>query len=129
MLNSNHRGTGRGKTAGDLGERVPRVPRGIPNSDFFFNFSIYKKLNGQKKIRSLLLAKKKIGSLKKTSFENFVIGSQCGGFQFMLILDLWGISFHPAVVVGLGNDLLFNSSVGHCATFMLKNQRNWLKQV
>ena len=30
VLNSNHRGTGRGKTAGDLGERVPRVPRGIP---------------------------------------------------------------------------------------------------
>jgi hypothetical protein len=69
----------------------------------------------KKKFGSLLLAKKKIGSLKKTSFENFVIGSQCGGFQFMLILDLWGISFHPAVVVGLGNDLLFNSSVGHCA--------------
>ena len=30
VLNSNHRGTGRGKTAGDLGERVPWVPRGIP---------------------------------------------------------------------------------------------------
>ena len=33
VLNSNHRGTGRGKTAGDLGERVPRVPRGIPKSE------------------------------------------------------------------------------------------------
>ena len=33
----------------------------------------------------------------------------------MLILDPWGISFHPAVVVGLGNDLLFNSILGHCA--------------
>ena len=32
----------------------------------------------------------------------------------MLILDLWGISFHPAEVVGLGNDLLFNSILGHC---------------
>ena len=31
MLNSNHRGTGRGKTARDLGERVPWVPHGIPN--------------------------------------------------------------------------------------------------
>ena len=30
LLTSNHRGTGRGKTAGDLGERVPRVPLGIP---------------------------------------------------------------------------------------------------
>ena len=31
VLNSNHWGTGRGKTAGDLGERVLRVPRGIPS--------------------------------------------------------------------------------------------------
>ena len=31
VLNSNQRGTGRGKTAGDLGERVPQVPHGIPN--------------------------------------------------------------------------------------------------
>ena len=30
VLNSNHQGTGRGKTAGYLGERVPQVPRGIP---------------------------------------------------------------------------------------------------
>ena len=28
LLNSNHWGTGWGKTAGDLGERVPWVPRG-----------------------------------------------------------------------------------------------------
>jgi hypothetical protein len=35
--------------------------------------------------------------------------------DFMLILDLWGISFHHAVVVGSGNDLLFNSILGHCA--------------
>ena len=33
----------------------------------------------------------------------------------MLILDLRGISFHPVVFVGLGNDLLFNFIVGHCA--------------
>ena len=32
-LNSNHRGTGRGKTAGDLGERVPQVPLGIPSCE------------------------------------------------------------------------------------------------
>jgi hypothetical protein len=32
----------------------------------------------------------------------------------MLILDLWGISFHPVVVVGLGNDLLFNFILVHC---------------
>ena len=50
----------------------------------------------------------------KTLKKYFIIGSQCRGFQFMLILDLWGISFHPVVVVGLGNDLLFNFIVGHC---------------
>ena len=33
VLNSNQRGTEGGKTAGDLGERVPRVPRGIPKSE------------------------------------------------------------------------------------------------
>ena len=33
----------------------------------------------------------------------------------MLILDLWDISFHLVVVVGLGNDLLFNFIVAHCA--------------
>ena len=30
VLNINIRGTGRGKTAGNLGERVPWVPHGIP---------------------------------------------------------------------------------------------------
>ena len=30
VLNSNHQGTGRGKTAGDLEKQVPWFPRGIP---------------------------------------------------------------------------------------------------
>ena len=30
------------------------------------------------------------------------------------ILDLWGITFHAVVVVGLGKDLLFKSVLGHC---------------
>ena len=33
VLNSNHRGTAWGKMAGDLGERVPQVSRGIPIVD------------------------------------------------------------------------------------------------
>ena len=33
----------------------------------------------------------------------------------MLILDLWGVSFHTAVVFGLGKDFLFKSALGHCA--------------
>ena len=37
-----------------------------------------------------------------------------GGFQFLLILDLWGISFYAVVVFGLGKNLLFKSVLGHC---------------
>jgi hypothetical protein len=37
-----------------------------------------------------------------------------GGFQFLMILDLWGISFHAAVVYGLGKDFLFKYTLGHC---------------
>ena len=33
----------------------------------------------------------------------------------MLILDLWGISFHVVVVFGLDKNLLFKSVLGHCA--------------
>ena len=50
-----------------------------------------------------------------------------GGFQFMLILDLWGISFHPVVVVGLGNDLLFNFIIGHCVTRVISLKITLLK--
>ena len=32
----------------------------------------------------------------------------------MLILELWGISFHAVVVFGLGKDLLFKSVLGRC---------------
>ena len=67
--------------------------------------------------KNFLFLKKKIVSLKKTLKKYFIIGSQCRGFQFMLILDLWGISFHPVVVVGLGNDLLFNFVVAHCGLY------------
>ena len=43
-LNSNHWGMGRGKMAGDLGEQVPRVPRGIPRYYQFSN-QMEKKFN------------------------------------------------------------------------------------
>ena len=32
----------------------------------------------------------------------------------MVILDLWGISFHAVVVFGLGKNLLFKSILGRC---------------
>ena len=34
----------------------------------------------------------------------------------MLILDLWGISFHAVVVFGLGKNLLFKSILGRCGS-------------
>ena len=39
---------------------------------------------------------------------------QCVGFEFLLILDIWGISFHPVVVFGQGKNLLFKSILGRC---------------
>ena len=42
-------------------------------------------------------------------------GTHRGGFQFMVILDLWGISFHAVVVFGLGKNLLFKYILGRCA--------------
>ena len=39
---------------------------------------------------------------------------QYRGFQILLILDLWGVSFLAAVVFGLGKDFLFKSTLGHC---------------
>ena len=32
----------------------------------------------------------------------------------MLILDLWGVSFHAVIVFGLGKNLLFKSILGRC---------------
>ena len=32
----------------------------------------------------------------------------------MAILNLWGVPFHPVVVVDLGKNLLFKSVLGHC---------------
>ena len=47
--------------------------------------------------------------------KNLCSGTNRGGFQFLLILDLWGISFQAVVVIGLGNDLLFRSVLGQCS--------------
>ena len=49
------------------------------------------------------------------------------GFQFLLILDLLGISFHAVIVFGLGKNLLFNYVLGHCghaADYMNRVQLN-----
>ena len=52
---------------------------------------------------------------KKRFLKNICSGTQCGGFQFLLILDLLGIRFHVVVIFGLGKNLLFKSVLGHCA--------------
>ena len=44
--------------------------------------------------------------MKKNQFlKNQCSGTQCGGFQFLLILDLWGMMFHALVVFVLGKNL------------------------
>ena len=50
----------------------------------------------------------------KLFFKILFSGTQCGGFQFLLILELWGISCHAVVVFGLGKNLLFKSILGRC---------------
>ena len=40
--------------------------------------------------------------------------SQCRGFQILLILDQWVISFHAMVLFGLGKNLLSKSVLGRC---------------
>ena len=50
----------------------------------------------------------------KLFLKNLCSGTHHGGFQFLLNLDLWGLSFHAVVVFGLGKKLLFKSVLGHC---------------
>ena len=53
--------------------------------------------------------------------KNLCSGTQCGGFQFLLILDLWGKSFNAVVVFGLSKNLLFKSVLGHCYIWKKNN--------
>ena len=55
--------------------------------------------------------------IRKNHFlKNLCSGTHRGGFQFSLILDLWGIIFHAVVVIGLGKNLLFKSVLGQKKT-------------
>ena len=63
---------------------------------------------------NVLIAKLFFVLVKKQLLKNLCSGPQCVGFQFLLILDLWGISFHGVVVFGLGKNFLFKSALGHC---------------
>ena len=57
-----------------------------------------------------LLMKKKVVTVKNTSFENSQYMSDFLGFSFMVILNLQGINFHPVVVLGPEHDFLFKST-------------------
>ena len=52
---------------------------------------------------------------KNQLVKNLFSGTHHGGFQFVLILDLWSISFHAVIVFGLGKNILFKSVLGQCA--------------
>ena len=62
----------------------------------------------------------KLFRISKNQFlKNLCSGTQCGGFQFLLILDQCVISYHAVVVFGLGKNLLFKSVLGHCVQILL----------
>ena len=72
---------------------------------------------------TILLSKMSLNVITVELFwKNLCSGTHCGGFQFLLIIDLWGISFHAAIVFGLGKNLFFKSVLGHC-TLMWLNRR------
>ena len=62
---------------------------------------------------NVLIAKLFFVLVKKQLLKKLCSGSQCVGFQFLLILDLLGISFHAVVVFDLGKDFLFKSTLEH----------------
>ena len=56
-------------------------------------------------------------NLSKNQFlKNLCSGTKCRGFRFLLILDIWGISFNAVVEFGLGKNLLFKSMLGRCVS-------------
>ena len=67
--------------------------------NFFFCFTIHKKMNKSCSLNKIFLSlKKKVSSLKKTSFEILWSEVWKGEFQLMLILGLLGMYFDAAVV-------------------------------
>ena len=92
-------------------------------SEIFFCFTIHKKLNQSCSLKKkILFLKKKILSLKKTLKKKIVSGTHRGGFQFIMILTPYGVTFHRVVVIGLGKNLLFKSVLAHCA----QGKKLWL---
>ena len=57
--------------------------------------------------------------------KNLWTGIRCGGFQFLLSLDLWGISCHTVVVFALGKNLLVIFVLGHCVMVGGRGQKSW----
>ena len=63
---------------------------------------------------------------KNKFLKNLYSGTHRGGFQFLLILDLWGISLYAVILFGLGKKLLFKSVLGHCVQFCKpRSMANW----
>ena len=58
--------------------------------------------------------------MRKQLYNNYIqTHLNLGGFQFLMILDLWGISCYAVVVFGLGKDLLFKTVLGRCVEYQL----------
>ena len=80
-------------------------------------------------MRTFLLCKMSLIVITvKLFLYNLCTGTHRGGFQFLLILDLWGISFNAVIVIGLGKNLLFKSVLGHCdmKSYEIQRTENFL---
>ena len=67
--------------------KIKKFQKISERSEFFFCFTIHKKLNKSCSLYKLFLfLKKKIVSLKKSFQKKIVTGTQRGGFQFIVIL-------------------------------------------
>ena len=53
-------------------------------------------------------------TIKNQFLKNLCSRTHRGGFQFLLVLYLWVISFYAVIAFGLGKNILFKSILGHC---------------
>ena len=92
---------------------------------FFFLITIHKKLNKSCYMdKNILLVKSFLISLKKTPFENSQYMTNFLGFWFRVILNLYGMTFYPVVVLGLEHDFLFKSAATYCAVSIFQTLSN-----
>ena len=63
--------------------------------------------------------------IEKISFLKILCyGPEVVGFQTKVILDLWGMTFHAAVIIALVLALLLESISAYCENFMFSRKKS-----